>query len=40
MGRRFIGTELNPTYFRAMVGHLTSASSEGQQADLFSEMAL
>jgi hypothetical protein len=40
MGRRFIGTELNPTYFRAMVGHLTSASSEGQQADMFAEMAL
>jgi hypothetical protein len=40
MGRRFFGSELNPTYFRAMVGNLTSASSEGQQADMFSEMGL
>lgn len=40
MGRRFFATELNPIYFGYMVGHLTSASAEGRQADMFTEMGL
>jgi len=39
MGRKFIGTELNPAYFRAAVGHLASASKEGRQMDLFEAVA-
>lgn len=35
MGRKFIGSELNPTYFSASVGHLTAASMEGRQMDIF-----
>lgn len=35
LGRRFIGTELNPTYYGYAAGHLQSASREGQQNDLF-----
>jgi DNA modification methylase len=35
MNRRFFGTELNPSYYRAAAGHLESASKEGRQMDLF-----
>jgi len=35
MKRRFIGTELNPTYWAAAVGHLQSAASEGRQMSIF-----
>lgn len=38
MGRKVILTELNPTYFRAAVGHLTSAAGEGQQQDIFAAL--
>lgn len=34
LGRKFIGTELKPSYFRQAVGYLQSA--ESQPADLFS----
>lgn len=35
MGRRFIGTELNATYYKYAIGHLQAAAREGHQADLF-----
>ena len=38
MGRKVILTELNLTYFRAAVGHLTSAAGEGQQQDIFAAL--
>lgn len=38
MGRKVILTELNPTYFMAAVGHLTSAACEGQQQDIFAAL--
>ena len=38
MGRKVILTEFNPTYFRAAVGHLTSAAGEGQQQDIFAAL--
>jgi hypothetical protein len=36
LGRRFIGTELNPTYFRQAVKHLREAEQAGPATDLFS----
>lgn len=35
LGRRFFASELNPAYWRHMVGHLQAASKEGQQLSLF-----
>lgn len=35
MNRRFIGSELNPTYYRSAVKHVAAAAKEGQQTDLF-----
>jgi hypothetical protein len=39
LGRKFIGSELNPVYWLAMVGHLTAAAKEGRQMDLFEVVA-
>lgn len=33
--RRFIGSELNPNYYQAALGHLAAASRNGVQQDLF-----
>lgn len=38
-GRKFIGTELNPIYYRQSVKNLTDAENNGSAADLFSEAA-
>jgi DNA modification methylase len=38
LGRKFIMTELNPTYWRNAVGHLTTAAGEGVQSDLFGSL--
>lgn len=35
MGRKFIGTELHPAYFRQGVKNLTDAESTGQQTSIF-----
>lgn len=35
LGRKFIGTELNGTYYSAATGHLSCAAKEGRQLDLF-----
>jgi len=35
MRRRFFGSELNPTYWRAGVGHLKAAAQEGVQMSIF-----
>jgi DNA modification methylase len=38
-GRRFIGTELNPTYYSAAVKNLNEAAAAGVEADLLSVFA-
>lgn len=38
-GRRFIGTELSPTYFREATKHLAQAEREGPASDLFAGRA-
>lgn len=38
-GRRFIGTELNPTYYAQAVKHLQDAEIAGPASDLFSAVA-
>jgi DNA modification methylase len=38
IGRKFVGTELNPVYFRQAVKFLTEAGNMGQQIDLFDFM--
>lgn len=38
-GRRFIGTELNPTYFREALKHLDQAEREGPAVDLLAKVA-
>jgi DNA modification methylase len=38
-GRRFIASELNPTYWRSMVGHLQAAAKEGIQITIFDVVA-
>lgn len=35
MGRKFIGTELHPTYYREAIKHLTDAERSGVQTSLF-----
>ena len=37
-GRRFIGTELNETYYRQAVKHLIDAETAGPASDLFAQM--
>lgn len=37
--RRFFGTELNPIYYQAAVGHLSAAAREGVQMDIFDAIA-
>jgi hypothetical protein len=39
MGRRFIGSELNPNYYRSAAGHIESASKQGRQLDLLEAIA-
>lgn len=38
-GRRFVGTELNPTYYRQAVKHLLDAERQGPATDLLSRVA-
>jgi hypothetical protein len=38
-GRKFIGTELKPSYFKQACKYLTEAESLGPASDLFSVMA-
>ena len=38
IGRKFVGTELNPVYFRQAVKFLTEAGNMGQQIDFFDFM--
>lgn len=38
-GRKFIGTELNPAYYRQAVKNIGDAENEGALGDLFSEAA-
>jgi DNA modification methylase len=38
-GRRFIGTELKPAYYKQAVRHLTDAEQFGTSGDLFSKVA-
>lgn len=39
LGRKAILSELNPTYYRALVGHLTAAANEGTQMSLLDAIA-
>ena len=39
MDRRFIGSELNPHYYRSAVRHIESAMRNGRQIDLFGAVA-
>ena len=36
-GRRFLGVELKPEYFRASVGNLTAAAVNSGQGQLFAD---
>jgi DNA modification methylase len=38
-GRRFIGSELNPAYYRAALGHLGAAADDGRQLSIFDVVA-
>jgi len=38
MGRRFIGTELNPTYYDYAVKNITDVVRTGNQSDMFAEL--
>jgi hypothetical protein len=40
MGRKFVGTELNPTYYTQAVKHLESTEDAGTQASIFDVLEL
>jgi DNA modification methylase len=39
-GRKFVGTELNPAYYRQSVKNLTDAANNGALGDLFNVVPL